>query len=61
MPHGRPGTRLQTLYPIVVFGVVLFYIGTAILIFLYTLMIRLVPVKIPTSDVSPDRIKHGRP
>ncbi|MBI3611311.1 MAG: hypothetical protein HY204_11520 [Nitrospirae bacterium] len=50
---------MQGFYPIIAFGVILFYMAVVLVIFMYALMIRLLPMqaKIPVVSGSLKRFK----
>lgn len=59
MSDGRMVIKMQGFYPIIAFGVILFYMAVVLVIFMYALMIRLLPMqaKIPVVSGSLKRFK----
>ena len=60
MVHGRAVTAIQGFYPIIAFGVILFYAAVVLVIFTYAIAVRLLPtgVEIPAGRGPLEGIKR---
>lgn len=58
MAKNRKGINMQGFYPIIVFGVILFYMSVVVMVFMYALTVRLIParVRIPVVNGSSGRM-----